>query len=846
MAPLVRMTLAQIRTQPSRLIAVTLAVVLGVGFAAATVVFTATSHRHELFTVSAAAASADVLVTPDGSDSGADSEAGVAPALPLITSMPSVAAAELQYQGWAEFTGPTARGSLELDTVPKAEQLRWFTLDKGNWPTGPDELVVDRPTAAGANLAIGDTITLTSGDAGPVGSVEPPATALRIVGIADTSASAMSGTGFRAYAAAETVHSLDHAASVQIAVVAAAGTDDDELAAAVALVVPDLGVVTGAAQAAADVDGLGGESAVLGAVLLTFALVALLVAGMVISNTFTIVVAGRRRQIALLRCVGATGEQVRRQVVVEAFLIGTVSTLLGTAVGIGVGLLAARLVGLDGGGPAFDPAMLAVCAASGLVVTVLAALVPARRAMRVAPLAALRPVDDGAVARRAGVVRAAVGAVLTLAGGAIMVAGVRGVVTGSPSVLVAAGGGAASALGLLVLSPFYLPPLLRLVGRPLVAGGVTGRLAATNAVRNPGRAAASASALMIGVGLIVMLQVGAASAEATMTRATGDRFPVPVAVTSDDGAALPAGLADQLGAVDGLEDVTALTGTTAASAELERLGSDIPVIGLTPAAAAIVIGGTADLTDDTVVVPPWAFGGGLERGDRVTLAVGSRTAEFVAVPGWLGQGGPGGRAAVITAAALAGLIGDRSAAPVAVWASVESGADLAELTGDLSAIVAPFPDLTSTGSAAEHAAVSSALGTVVTLAIGMLLVAVVIALVGIGNTIGLSVIERAGESALLRALGLSRAGLRRSLAVEAGLLAGVGAVVGAVVGIGYGWVGASAALNEAERHLTFAVPWLRIGVVVAVAVAAGVVASLLPGRRAAATPPVQALAAAAA
>ena len=178
---------------------------------------------------------------------------------------------------------------------------------------------------------------------------------------------------------------------------------------------------------------------------------------------------------------------------------------------------------------------------------------------------------------------------------------------------------------------------------------------------------------------------------------------------------------------------------------------------------------------------------------------------------------------------------------LAVWAALEPGADLETVTAELNRMIAAEPDLTLGGSAPERAAVAIALGSIITLATGLLAVAVIIAIVGIGNTLGLSVIERTRESALLRALGLHRRQLRLMLAVEAGLLGIVGAAIGVLAGIGYGWIGAASAFGEAGEAVVLDIPWLQLGMVLGLAVVAALVASVLPARRAATATPTQAL-----
>ncbi len=427
-------------------------------------------------------------------------------------------------------------------------------------------------------------------------------------------------------------------------------------------------------------------------------------------------------------------------------------------------------------------------------------------------------------------------ALLTAAGVALLVLAVLG-----NQVLLALGGGALSAVGILLLSPTFVPPLLRMVGMVAGLAGVPGRLAALNGRRNPGRAAATAAALMLGVGLIVTMQVGAASAQASLDRALTVQYPVDISITGE-GEAIARSVIDAVAAQPGLRATAALPGAPAdiIGPAGEEVATDATVLGVGNGAGAVIPQVPAELRDDTVLVPGYLLSGQLSVGDRVTVTVGGRSGTFSVAAGALSDQGVNGGSFVLTGASLAQLTADP--APLVIWAALDAGADAEQVTSELNRTIARSPELTLGGSAPERAATSSALGTIVTVAIGLLAVAVVIAVVGIGNTLGLSVIERTRESALLRALGLQRRQLRLMLAVEAVMLALIAAVVGVLAGIGYGWVGVRSAFGEAGGESTLAIPWGSLALVVAVAVAAGLLASVLPSRRAAMTPPTHALA----
>ncbi len=827
--------MSEIRFRSGRFVAVTLAVLLGVGFVAATLVFSATYRADLADRVTAPYRGADLIVTPNLDSSGTADD--------LLTQIRAVRGVEHAESIPTEYVGYTAvesRGTIALHVVPDDERLRWFGLEGGRWPAGTDELIVDRSTATTANLAVGQQLSLS------VGPNEGEMPAMTVVGIADTSSSAFSGTQPTAYVTPQMMAGISETSggessaltSAPIAVLADNDVSDGDLRTAVGTVVGDAAVVqTSDERADEAIADLTNGVDILAIVLLGFAVIAVVAAGIVIANTFTILITQRRRQIALTRCVGATSRQVRRDLLTEAGLIGLAGALLGILVGSGVGWLGARLTGLADGWPVLPPVGLAITAAGGVLLTVLAAVAPASAAMRVAPLVALQSVPEDAPRRRAGRRRASVALLLTVAGVALLAMAVLG-----NQVLLALGGGALSAVGILLLSPTFVPPLLRLVGVAAGLAGVPGRLAALNGRRNPGRAAATAAALMLGVGLIVTMQVGAASAQASLDRALEQQYPVDISITGV-GDPIARTVIDMVAAQPGLRAAAAIPGAAAdvAGPGGDEVATDATVLGVGAGAGAVLAEIPAELRDDTVLVPGYLLTGQLSVGDRVTVTVGGRSGTFSVAAGVLTDQGLNGGSFVLTGASLARLTADP--APLAIWAALDPGADAEQVTSDLNRIIARTADLSLGGSAPERAATSSALGTIVTVAVALLAVAVVIAVVGIGNTLGLSVIERTRESALLRALGLQRRELRWMLAIEAVMLAVIATVVGVLAGIGYGWVGVRSAFGEAGGDSTLAVPWASLVVVIAVAVAAGLLASVLPSRRAAMTPPTHALAA---
>ncbi len=606
----------------------------------------------------------------------------------------------------------------------------------------------------------------------------------------------------------------------------------------------------------------GGED-VFTYVILTFAAIALLVAALVIANTFQVLVAQRTRTLALLRCVGADRKQLARSVLLEAVILGLVASVAGILFGIGLVQLALTVAGsMDLGIPL--PSVVQVTTVAvlvpllvGTVVTLVASFSPARAATRVAPLAALRPSDAPTLSSGAGRVRLAISSILVVGGAALLVMGVFLGQQGSAEagLLAATAGGAASFVGVLVGAIFWLPKVVSLVGKVLTGSGSTAKLAAANTLRNPRRTAATSTALLIGVTLVAMMSTGAVSARMSMNNELDGRYPVDVSLATDgydeyggnQPVALPQSTVGTAEKVDGVESVVPLTAT---SVTVALGGDDITFLarGVDPVAASTLVRdkkAVEGLAPGTVVVPAGvAEDWDISTGDRLELTAAPlpESANPAGTPAALEAlvTPMGGRALLVTPETLEGIA---TGTPVtSVWVGLADVNDAASVVPALQdALAESSLPIDVTGAAVERAMYQKVVDTILGVIVGLLAVAVVIALIGVANTLSLSVIERRRESATLRAIGLSRSQLRWMLAIEGMLIAGVGAVLGILLGIAYGWAGASAAL-AVMGDVTLAVPWRDVALVLVVALVAGLLASVIPGRSAARTSPVEALA----
>ncbi|MGY1824083.1 FtsX-like permease family protein [Geodermatophilus sp. SYSU D00079] len=816
--------LAQLRAHAARLVASTLAVVIAVGFVVATLVLNETARSTVLQAVGAQYVDTAAVVT---SDDGSPLDDDVA----TLAVLRSVRAVAPTWETSVQAAVPDRTGSqfLVIGTVADDPALRWQHLSAGRLPDRPGQVAVtDR-----ARAEVGDVLTVTSTDA----DGQQSATQVTVTGIVDLRGDPEAGLYGRGFVVPEQARAWGAVAPVELRVAAAPGVSDDQVRLDVATALRDSAVTvrTGEQQSVRAAAAMMGNASALAAVLLVFGTVAVLVAGLVIANTFAVLLAQRTRELALLRCVGATARQVRRSVLGEALVTGLAASALGAVAGVGLAAAVSAAVGdLDSPIPLAGVSVpwyaVVVGVGVGTLTTLLAALAPARAATRVAPLAALRPADQAPLRSRPGVLRLLLGLALLLPGVALLALGVV-----MASVLVALPGGVLSFLGVVLLAQRGVPPVVAAAGRLAAwSGGVPARLAAGNATRNPRRTAATATALLIGVTLTTAMVVGAASTKASATAGLEAEFPADVVVEGLS-SPLPAGLLADLRALDGVA-----TGTVLTAAEVTGPDGEVwEATGVDRTTALPALRSTDDLVlpdPGEVLLPEWlAETWAVADGDRVQLTAGGRTGSFLVQVA-------GGVPLLVTAADLATLAPDAGVGTL--WLRLEDVGDEAQTTAVdavTDTVGTTASDASVTGIVTVRAQVAQVLDTLLLVVTGLLGIAVVIALIGVGNTLALSVVERRQENGLLRALGLTRRQLRGLLAWEAVLVAGVAAVLGVVLGGAYGLIGSASVLGQVADTV-LVVPWLQVAAIVVVATVAGLLASVLPARRAARTSPVAAIA----
>lgn len=817
----------ELRSHPERLVSVGLAITISVAFLVANLAFVETETNAISGRLTAESSTSDVLAdASDGTDHFAQ-----------VGAVPGVAAVASTTTAYLDFTTGEGPGLIKLQSLPDRPEFRWSRLSSGRWPTDPQQVAVSTVTARSYDLNVGSSLTVRLGDDGSSGSAGATRSQLlQVSGIVDEGHLLLADPGDSGTVDASFFAQQPNQAAPTLLVRVAPGSTADQVAARIqTLLGPGATVRTAAAARADALSSVTGIKNLFGYLVVVFSGIALLVGSMIIVNTLVIILGARRREIGLLRVVGASTGQVRRRLLAEALLIGMLGSAAGVALGVGIAAVASTVTGAIGSGFVLPYGRLLLVGTGGAAVTVLAALVPVLRATRVAPLVALRPVAEPEQARRSGRVRVLGGGLLMLAGAGIAVTGLMGT-TGV--VRLAVVGAFLIAVGVLVLAGSFVPPLLRLVGRPANRFGTVARLGAANLGRNPGRASATCTALMLTVGLIVTLQVGASSLRSTSAAALDEQFPVDVTVTNTSGPVSPT-IQEAVAAAPGIRATTPVRIVTAGvrpavegTSGADQLSVQVAAPGV--GAEAVVATGLNQLTDRTALAHPTTIEGlGLQAGQTVQLRYKGQQRSFVLVASDvavdLGM-------VVVSSAAMDTLA--PTAPTAAVWASAADRTQAAETIAGVRKALAAQPGLELAGSLPQVAALDGVLQTVLDVATGLLGVAALIALLGVGNTLSLSVLERRRESALLRALGLQRRQLRLMLAVEAVLLALVGAAVGVAAGIGFGSLGAAALTRETDLGaLHLSVPLTSVAVVVALSVLAGAAASVLPGRRAATASP---------
>jgi putative ABC transport system permease protein len=725
--------------------------------------------------------------------------------------------------------GAPAIGTNWID-APAFGGAKGLVVVSGRAPSAAGEVAIDPTSLTKSGYRLGDTITIATA------SPTQPTVKAQIVGTALYGAkNSSAGATYALFSPAYTQQLFSQGRNVweTVWVTAAPGVEPQELARRLAPVVPgDFEAVTGADLAQKSQDAISRGLGFLSTFLLVFAGVALLVGSFLIVNTFSILVAQRSRELALLRAMGASKAQVRRSVLFEAFVIG----LVGSTVGIGVGFGLARLiasvmgtVGLELGDVGFTLAPRTVLASYsvGLIVTLVASNLPARRAASVPPVAAMS--GDVLSGKSDLGRRTVIGLTLTVAGIAALMAGLF---LDVPRPLYWVGAGALfTLLGVAGVTPVLGAPVVWAIGRIYRRlFGEVGKLAELNAVRNPRRTAATASALMIGLTLVTASAALAATTKASTEVLVNDAMRSDYVVQNAGFGDFSTAIGDRMAGVPGVGE---LHRQRVAFGQLN--GETVFVSAMAPdgfnriVAQKLESGSVSDFRRGTVMLDQgYASEKGRRVGDTLTVTLNGRDVPLTVAAVFSTDPGVGVGQIVTTLDTLASAGLPAADSTLAITAA--AGADRTALRAGLDAVVKDLP-MVSVKDRTEYAAAQGAsLDQFLTVIYALLGLAIVIAVLGIINTLALSVLERTREIGLLRAVGLKAGELRQMIRLESVVIALLGSVVGLGLGTLFGWALQRALADEGLTELR--IPLGQLGAFLVAAVVVGVLAALWPAYRA--------------
>lgn len=855
---MISQALKEVRYHPGRVVATIVAIAISIGFLSTISIFLRTQGTAEGKRQAIYSTRADSVVTVTKAIEKPDK------VTKAIEDTDGVKDVELLYSssGMASHNGSDVMGT---SYSTPSEGFRWSKLTEGKWPEKPNQVVASKDGAKKLDLKVGDTFKFNDQDATLVGIADEPKALLNETFYVDGPGESDDGddsTWLVHVKPGSDATAVNKAIVKNVAGVQKFDTNDPVTA------------QTAKQFQDASIKDLIGSFDVTKYGLMIFGAIALLVGVIIISTTFGILLAQRRRQIGLMRAVGASGGYVRRMVLGEAIVLGVLGSLFGIVLGIVLSLIGAARTGALWFGLSWPVGELVGEFLIGVLITVLAAFLPAIRATRVAPLEALRPVPTVEERRKASIARIIVCSLLFLIGVGLSVLTFR--VDNLASIPVAIGSAILLSIAVLAAAPLYVPSLIKLFGLVIRPFGPTARLSTSNAVRNPSRTSLTAVALMLAVGLSMTLQIGTATMRSTGDRMIEEHFPVDMQISTlppldeepaPDGEQSPANAQSgsskapdaTAGASNGRSGEAPVLPKTALRtiddlpnvASQVRLESTLADLGdkgkASYESSTVVYGAEKDkmsqisdvvsekMNDDTILVNENSQ---FRTGEKIKVAGSKGTIELsvVKVSGVLDFS-----EALTTTSTLDRLSDTRQVS--AVWMKMQDRTNMTSVMQRLTPLMSTS-GVSVNGGFPAAGMLDKILDVILMIITALLGVAVLIALVGVANTLGLSVLERRRESALLRAMGMQKRSLRLMLLHEALQTSFVGVFVGVVAGGYFAWLGISsifrAAGTNVQIHFGVDWPW-TIGLIL-ICMAAAALASILPGSHAARTAPTEALA----
>ncbi|KMS84342.1 FtsX-like permease family protein [Streptomyces flaveolus] len=829
-----RTALRNVLAHKARLLMTVLAVMLGVAFVSGTLVFTNTISDAYQKSSAKGFDQVDVAVRPEYQDSKGN-QVGKVPELTRAlldkaAKVPGAASATGVVSGFTALADKD--GKLVGGDWQSAGGNYWGTKDpryplvSGHAPRGRGEVLIDSATAKRAGYRVGDTVRL---------SVDGPVLTPTVSGIFTTDDGNVAAGGSLTLFDTATAQSLFGKKGTydEIDVQAAPGTSQAALKAELDKALPAKLVETTTGKQLADdqAKAISSSMSSLKQGLLVFAGIALFVGTFIIANTFTMLVAQRTRELALLRAVGASRRQITRSVLIEAFAVGAVAGVTGLAAGVGIGAGLRSLLGSFGAsmpdGPlVISPGTVVTALAVGILITMLAAWLPGRRAAKIPPVAAMSSVHAKATTKSL-VLRNTLGSLFTAAGIAVVLAGTRmDADTGQGAMGI---GAVLLIIGVFILTPLLSRPLIAAAAPVLRAFGVSGKLARQNSVRNPRRTAATASALMIGLTLITGMTVMAGSLQTSIDKMASSAIRADYVVSMANRGPLSPDVEKKIASADGVTASSPLrNGESRIDGGTEFLtGVDGATIGeltdLKVTDGSFGVGGTRVVVDQDR-----AADFGWKAGSHFTAHFEDGKAQRLTVAG-VYEGNDMLNGIILDNKVLTPHLSD----PADMQVMVKTADGASDAAKDrLEKALGTNPAIKVQDKKDISNEIAQMFTLMLNMVYGLLGMAVIVAVLGVINTLAMSVFERAQEIGMLRAIGLDRRAVKRMVRLESLVISLFGGVLGIGLGVFFGWA-AGELLGTKMPTYELVLPWGRMTVFLLLAGVVGVLAALWPARRAA-------------
>lgn len=834
--PLLRLSLRNLLAHKMRFVMTSFAVVLGVSFVVGSLVVTDTVRKSfdTLFTEINQGIDLEVRSESAFADDPGEGDREPVPAdlVAQIAAIDGVDVAEGGLSSTAQPIAPdgdpvTTTGAPLIGTTwGESDELYPVTLESGRKPEA-GEIGLDQDTFEAYDFELGQSVEVLL----PSGTQS-----FTLVGTAKFGeANSLAGARLTLFEPSEAQELFDREGLWDVIDIAVSpDADVSDVQADVAALLPaGVEVVTGQAVADEGSEAIGEFATVFGNILLGFAAIALFVSAFYIYNTFSIILGQRIKELALMRALGANASQIRRTVILEALLIGVISSGLGVGMGmltaLGLrGLLNAGGFGLPADSLVLEVSTVVAAVMVGVGVTLAASVLPARKAAKVSPIEALRDgVSSPQGSRR---VRLAAGGVMAALGAVLLGFGLFAAEGGNQLILGLGGGAVFVFLGIANLSPLFAGPVARVLGAPVAKlFGESGKLARENATRNPFRTASTASALVIGLALVTMALVVGNSVKSSFASTIEQAVDADFVISEPSFNGFSPTLAEQLAATG---DFAAVSGVRGGPFRFEGNVRDLSAVG--PDAGDLVdidvLRGksVSELgLDEILLFEDPARDLGLSPGDNVDVEFSRTGVKTLTVVGIYGDASFAGNYVISMETWNANFTDQLDRI---VFAKIADDVSLEDGKASVDEVTAAFPQVDVEDRSEFLASQEAQLDQILVTVNVLLLLAVVIAVLGIGNTLALSVFERTRELGLLRAVGMSRRQTRRMIRWEAAIVSLFGAVLGVAVGIAFG-LAASTAMPESFLN-RIDIPVGSLVSLIVMAVVAGLIAAMMPARRA--------------